>query len=60
MENEHVKPQHRSLFHNRTSYFGLYLAGIGLVLILFTIVIDWMHGEHSPYFDEHYLRNLDL
>ncbi len=37
------------LFRNRTSYSGMYLAGMGLVLILFTAVIDWIHGEHSAY-----------
>ena len=36
-----------SLLRNSISYVGLYLAVMGLVLSLFTIVIDWMRGEHS-------------
>ena len=27
----------------------MYLAGVGLVLILFIAVIDWMQGGHSSY-----------
>jgi hypothetical protein len=37
------------LLQNRTSYAGMYLAGVGLVLILFIAVIDWMQGGHSSY-----------
>lgn len=49
MGAERAKRGFWSLFQNRTSYAGVYLAGMGLVLILFTAVIDWMHGEHSSY-----------
>ncbi len=49
MEREGTTWGFRSLLQNRTSYAGLYLAGVGLALILFTIVIDWMRGEHSAY-----------
>ena len=49
MENERTQSGGRSLLQNRTSYAGLYLAGVGLALFLFTIVIDWMRGEHSAY-----------
>ena len=37
------------LLQNRTSYAGMYLAGVGLVLILFIAAIDWMQGGHSSY-----------
>jgi hypothetical protein len=46
VKNHH---DHWQLFRNRTSYVGLYLAGVGLVLIFFTAAIDWMQGEHSSY-----------
>jgi len=49
MGNERTSSGFRALIHNSTSYCGLYLSGVGLVLILFTIVIDWMRGEHSAY-----------
>ena len=43
------KAGRRYLLQNRTSYAGMYLAGVGLVLILFIAVIDWMQGGHSSY-----------
>jgi hypothetical protein len=36
-------------YRNRTSYIGMYLAAAGLVLILFTTVIDWLQEGHSSY-----------
>jgi hypothetical protein len=36
-------------YRNRVSYAGMYLAAVGLVLILFTAVIDWLQKGHSSY-----------
>ena len=51
MLSRHIKEgySYMSLLRNSISYVGLYLAVMGLVLFLFTIVIDWMRGEHSAY-----------
>ena len=49
MEHPGDKAGRRYLLQNRTSYGGMYLAGVGLVLILFIAVIDWMQGGHSSY-----------
>ena len=49
MKHPGDKEGRRYLLQNRTSYAGMYLAGVGLVLILFIAVIDWMQGGHSSY-----------
>ena len=49
MKHPGDKAGRRYLLQNRTSYAGMYLAGVGLVLILFIAVIDWMQGGHSSY-----------
>ena len=48
MKHPGDKEGRRYLLQNRTSYAGMYLAGVGLV-ILFIAVIDWMQGGHSSY-----------
>ena len=47
MERARRKTWRRSLLRNRTSYAGMFLAAVGLVLILFTAVIGWLWGNSS-------------
>ena len=49
MEHPGDKTGRRYLLRNRTSYAGMFLAAVGVVLILFTAVIDWLWGGHSSY-----------